>query len=72
MKDVKMPPVAGFSGKGRKKCACSGYHLGLAAQPTPPIQLNAPLRRHCATCKMSSASPVSYTQLTQPTKPKKC
>ena len=56
VKDVKMPPVAGFSGKGRKKCACSGYHLGLAVPPTLPIQLNAPLRRHCATCKMSSAS----------------
>ncbi|HFK4670049.1 TPA: hypothetical protein ACG0OZ_003601, partial [Serratia marcescens] len=31
MKGVKTRPVAGFSGKGRKNCACSGYLLGLAA-----------------------------------------
>jgi len=31
-----MRPVAGFSGKGRKKCACSRYRLGLAA---PQAQL---------------------------------
>ncbi|WP_440530873.1 hypothetical protein, partial [Serratia nevei] len=56
MKDVKTPPVAGFSGKGRKKCACSGYRLGLAAPQARFAQLSAPLRRHCATCKMSSAN----------------